>query len=70
MSKEKEWVVEFDIDYEKRTFAVKRVIDVTESEYPRHNRYGHTFIGAADELGAFSSAVNRMEKLGFKSHRD
>lgn len=57
------WVVEYDVDYDTRMFTVTRVINVDGKEYPRHNR-PHTFVIAADELGAFNAGTRVMRQLG------
>lgn len=67
--KQTDWVVEFDVDYTHRTFRVERVLNVENMEYPPHGD-PHTFVRAADELGAFTGGVNVMRKLGFSSTRD
>lgn len=64
-----DWVVEFDVDYTHRTFRVKRVLNQSAVDYGSRTT-PHTFVRAADELGAFSGGVTVMRKLGFSSTRD
>ena len=66
--KQSDWAVEFDVDYTHRTFVVTRVLNVEGLEYPRHYN-PHTFVRAADELGAFGAGVNTMLNLGFTAAR-
>lgn len=59
-----DWVAEFDVDYDTRTFVVSRVVNVDGKEYPPHRR-PHTFVSAGDELGAFHAGNKIMRRLGF-----
>lgn len=68
--KNKDWVVEFGIDYPAQTFHVKRVTEIHDMQQMADVADPLVWVLAADELGAFSQGSNVMRHLGFTSARD
>jgi hypothetical protein len=69
VSKPKEWAVTLDVDYIHKTFAVKNVVELGNDDYVSRLFIPYIIISAADELGAFSRAVDALTNIGFTSAR-
>lgn len=59
----KEWMVEATISWVAKTFAVKRVTDVTGQAYAESAFRPFVLVLAPDELGAFAAGVRALRNM-------
>lgn len=59
----KEWMVEVTVNWVAKTFAVKRVTDVTGQKYAESAFRPFVLVLAPDEIGAFAAGARALRNM-------